>query len=116
MSYFTPEYIKYLNSFTWHFKRHLRLIYAGHKCELCGSRKGLQCHHRTYERLYWERISDLQILCENCHPLADNQRRYNKAVNTFATKKWGDNWVQKVTPEQARNEFDRWLEGKRNND
>lgn len=108
----SPEYIAYLNSFTWHLKRHLRLIYAGHKCELCGNRKGIQAHHVTYERLFHERISDLQILCENCHPVEDDKRRYNKAINTFASKKWGDNWVQIVTPEQARNEFDKWLSSK----
>jgi hypothetical protein len=108
----TPEYLAYLNSFTWHLKRWLRLNYAGHKCENCGSREKLQCHHRTYERLFHERISDLQILCEDCHLLADAQRRYDKAVNTFATKKWGAAWVQVMRPDEAKAEFDRWLESK----
>ena len=38
------------------------------KCELCGSRKFLQSHHRFY-RGYWydTRLEDLQVLCRKCH-------------------------------------------------
>lgn len=108
----TPEYQAYLQSFSWHFKRWLRLNYAGHKCEKCGRRDKLQCHHKTYERLFRERISDLEILCENCHPIADQERRYTKALETYTLKRWGDNWQQSITPEYAKMEFDKWLKEK----
>jgi hypothetical protein len=36
-------------------------------CELCGSKKRLQVHHKTYFRIYREKRSDLQVLCEDCH-------------------------------------------------
>lgn len=112
MTTHSPAYHKYLKSFTWHLKRHLRMIYAGHKCELCGNRKGLQCHHRTYIRLYREKLSDLQILCENCHKLADEKRRYSKALQTYCVKRWGAMWPQVVTLEYAKGEFDKWLKSK----
>lgn len=108
-----PEYLAYLQSFTWHLKRHLRMIYAGHKCEICGNRKGLQAHHVTYERLFHERISDLQILCENCHPIEDEKRRYQKGFETYCIKRWGAMWPQIVKPEIAKGEFDKWLESKK---
>jgi len=37
------------------------------KCELCGETRRLQVHHKTYRRLYRERKSDVQVLCEECH-------------------------------------------------
>jgi 5-methylcytosine-specific restriction endonuclease McrA len=104
-----PAYHRYLYTWQWRFRRRLRLLWAGHKCENCGSRKGLQAHHLTYERLYHERISDLQILCEVCHPLADAQRRYDKALQTYCVKRWGPMWVQVVRPDEAKAEFDKWL-------
>lgn len=110
MNNHSPEYLAYLQSFTWHLKRHLRMIYAGHKCEICGSRKGLECHHRTYIRLYRERISDLQILCEDCHPLEDEKRRREKAIETFGLKKYGPPWI--TIKERVASEFDEWLKNK----
>lgn len=105
-----PQYQAYLKSFSWHFKRWLRLNYAGHKCENCGSKTGLQCHHRTYERLYHERISDLRILCEICHPIEDAKRRRDKAIETFGLKKYGTAWV--TIKERVELEFDEWLRSK----
>lgn len=106
----SPAYCKYLQSFTWHFKRWLRLNYAGHKCENCGSKRNLECHHLTYIRLYREKLSDLQILCDVCHPIADAQRRRDKAIETFGLKKYGPAWV--TIKERVELEFDEWLRGK----
>lgn len=36
-------------------------------CELCGSKKQLQVHHKTYKRLYREKRTDLQVVCKVCH-------------------------------------------------
>lgn len=107
-----PKYQAYLQSFSWRFRRWLRLNYAGHKCEKCGRRDRLQCHHLNYERLGKERLSDLQILCTDCHALADEERRYNKGLQTYSVKRWGDNWQSVVSAEYARAEFDKWLSTK----
>jgi len=107
----TPAYHRYLHTWPWRLRRWLRLLWAGHRCENCGNRaKPLQCHHRTYERLFHERISDLQILCIDCHPLADEQRRRNKAIETFGLKKYGPPWV--TIKERVELEFDEWLASK----
>jgi 5-methylcytosine-specific restriction endonuclease McrA len=38
------------------------------KCDHCGRRTHfLELHHRTYERLGRELITDLELLCEQCH-------------------------------------------------
>ena len=37
------------------------------RCQKCESRRGLDVHHTTYERLGHEWDSDLQVLCRDCH-------------------------------------------------
>jgi cytochrome c len=36
-------------------------------CLCCGSREELDIHHKTYERLGHEKVTDLQVLCRDCH-------------------------------------------------
>ena len=36
-------------------------------CDLCARDKQLDVYHRTYERLGFERQSDLIVLCHDCH-------------------------------------------------
>lgn len=47
---------------------------AGNACERCGATESLSVHHLTYERLGKERPSDLLLLCERCHEIADRYR------------------------------------------
>lgn len=61
------DYAAYLLSEIWKEKRERVLIFWDHKCALCYSGTKLQVHHRTYERLGREKITDLLPLCENCH-------------------------------------------------
>ena len=48
-----------------------RLKFAGHKCEACnlGNDEGvsLECHHRHYETFGDESLTDVLILCRECH-------------------------------------------------
>ena len=40
------------------------------KCEACYRKLDISClhaHHLTYKRLWFERPSDLQVLCRECH-------------------------------------------------
>lgn len=60
-------YTDYLQSPEWRAKREKALRFAGYRCQLCNSPKNLQVHHRTYERLGNERLSDLTVLCADCH-------------------------------------------------
>ena len=36
-------------------------------CEVCGTRHGLQLHHKSYNRVGEERLHDLVPLCGPCH-------------------------------------------------
>lgn len=103
------RYELYLKSEKWKRIRIRKFKQVGRKCEKCGSKKGLQCHHLNYERLGKEKLNDLQILCTDCHALADIERRYSKGLETYALKRWGDNWQSVVALEYAKAEFDRWL-------
>jgi 5-methylcytosine-specific restriction endonuclease McrA len=63
----TSEYQTYLRSEHWQTMRRLALEYAENSCQLCCSPSPLHVHHRSYERLGREKLSDLIVLCEGCH-------------------------------------------------
>jgi hypothetical protein len=60
-------YAEYLATSHWQRVRTLALEQAGQTCDLCGHTDRLEVHHRTYERLGFERQSDLIVLCHDCH-------------------------------------------------
>ena len=112
----SPEYQKYqqyLQSEQWRRKRAKKLRQARYKCQYCDKTGvSLQAHHLTYERLYRERMSDLAIACEDCHKIADEVRRFNKGLNTFMTRVYGDKWQDYFNDAEAAILFNRWLERK----
>lgn len=63
----TLSYHEYLKSKQWQEIRRVKINNAWHQCEWCGSRDQLEVHHLTYERLGYERMRDLLVLCHNCH-------------------------------------------------
>ena len=60
-------YSEYLKTDHWVGIRALALRRAGHKCQLCSSRKFLQVHHNNYNRLWSEWPEDVLVLCDQCH-------------------------------------------------
>jgi 5-methylcytosine-specific restriction endonuclease McrA len=58
---------EYLKTREWRVKRNRALIRAGNRCQVCASTYQLDVHHRTYERLGNELLSDLMVLCRRCH-------------------------------------------------
>jgi|APGre2960657404_1045060.scaffolds.fasta_scaffold07124_1 5-methylcytosine-specific restriction endonuclease McrA len=66
------SYREYLSSKRWRAKRRKALDHYGCVCSRCGSDELLQVHHKTYKRLGHELMSDLEILCRNCH-MAEHQ-------------------------------------------
>lgn len=58
---------EYLKTREWRVKRNRALIRAGNRCQICASTYRLDVHHRTYERLGCELLSDLVVLCRKCH-------------------------------------------------
>lgn len=69
-------YSDYLKSPEWHRRRAVLYKFADSRCQLCYTDKQpLHAHHRTYERLAQERISDLILLCAECHKLFHEHRK-----------------------------------------
>jgi hypothetical protein len=64
------EYVEYLNSPAWKSTRirFYKSKYNKNECYIC-KKKGicLDLHHKTYERLGKERLTDLVQLCRKCH-------------------------------------------------
>ena len=64
---YKERYHDYLKSPEWKAKREQKLFEAGGKCQLCNEGGKLHVHHRTYERVFNELMSDLIVLCQSCH-------------------------------------------------
>jgi 5-methylcytosine-specific restriction endonuclease McrA len=60
-------YVEYLKSEHWKRTRELALGYYGRACCLCSKTTGIQVHHRNYHNKGHETVSDLIVLCSNCH-------------------------------------------------
>lgn len=71
----SDEYRTYLASPAWQATRRAVLVRDGHACTQCGRIDSLEVHHKTYERLGCEWLSDLETLCADCHQGADDARR-----------------------------------------
>lgn len=77
-------YVAYMQSEAWAAKRREKLREAGYRCQRRGSHGGrLEVHHRHYETLGHERMSDLEALCAFHHGIADEERR---ALNIHRAK------------------------------
>ena len=63
-----PSYDTYMKSDMWYRKREQFLENKKDRCcEVCGKENANQVHHRTYQRLRLEKMSDLLLLCRECH-------------------------------------------------
>jgi 5-methylcytosine-specific restriction endonuclease McrA len=60
-------YDEYLKTSHWQLKKMEAERAAGEECALCGSAKNLNVHHKRYDKLSWEWLSDLTVLCRTCH-------------------------------------------------
>ncbi len=101
-------YSKYIQSEEWKKKRMVALKAANYKCCRCERTENLQVHHLDYKYLYKERLNDVRVLCEKCHPMADAEREYDTAFETYCYKKYGEDWM--LRDEQWLNEeFEDWI-------
>lgn len=71
-------YSDYLKSPEWLRRRQVALKVMDYRCQLCNSAESLQVHHRDYSRLGCERMTDLIILCTECHTLFHERRQLVK--------------------------------------
>jgi 5-methylcytosine-specific restriction endonuclease McrA len=63
------DYDKYLESDHWKKTSAKAIKRADYKCQVCGTRKyTLNVHHNNYDNnLYWEKKTDLVVVCNRCH-------------------------------------------------
>jgi len=58
----------HLQSKYWHDLKQAKLQKAGNYCEKCGKlSKHLDLHHKTYIHLGYEDLTDVILLCRQCH-------------------------------------------------
>ena len=113
------QYNAYIKSSTWKNIRKTLFKLRGEKCEKCGfGSYKLHIHHLTYERLGHKRLTDLQILCEQCHDAAHvvlkKERAYKQEDNRLQSgfQTWCDN-TGKEDNETNFEDFCRWIDDQR---
>jgi 5-methylcytosine-specific restriction endonuclease McrA len=78
---YLPPDIKqaYLKSSEWAARKQQRNTQFAHNCcESCGLTKPLELHHITYKRLTQEHISDVALICRDCHQAIHNKLGYRR--------------------------------------
>ena len=60
------DYQKYIHSRAWS-NRKKKWLKKTPFCEVCGSSRRLQVHHKHYRTLGKEKREDVRILCKGCH-------------------------------------------------
>lgn len=60
------QYLEYLSSLHWSNLRDSKLLIVS-RCEKCGHKDSLQCHHVRYRNIYDYTTEDLQVLRRRCH-------------------------------------------------
>lgn len=74
-------YAIFLQSNWWINLSRLKRRLVGH-CQRCPSRKHLQSHHIRYpENWFDNQLSDLEVLCRDCHEKEHNLSRSKLTVN-----------------------------------
>lgn len=131
----TDEYVAYLKTKQWAAKRKEKLESVGYTCQhhddiryrenidgtLSGVRMcsgSLEVHHQSYNNLGNEPLYDLIVLCkwhhDDEHKNIDSRRhaknRFKKGLNTYASKKYGDDWFEYSDPHAVEEEFRDWLD------
>jgi 5-methylcytosine-specific restriction endonuclease McrA len=114
------RYEKHIHSTQWKNTRKA-ILKMRDRCEGCGTKHFLEVHHKTYERLGRELTSDLEVLCKTCHEKADRERaqegiarsaraKFAAGLDTYGTKKYGEDWQERLDEDRVAEEFETWLE------
>jgi len=127
----TDQYDAYLKSKQWSAKRQEKLESVNYSCARdttliyqtgddgilrritdC-SPEPLQVHHRTYANLGNEPLDDLIVLCKRHHDQKHRnisaQKIFDSGLETYASKKYGEDWGDCNDYEDIAEEFQEWL-------
>ncbi len=116
------RYERHIRSSQWKNMRK-DILRMRDRCECCGTKNFLEVHHKTYERLGRELTSDLEVLCKTCHEIADRERtqqgiarsaraKFAAGLETYAAKKYGDDWRERFDEDRVLEEFESWRESR----
>lgn len=84
------SYRDYLESPAWHRLRQAKFDESGRFCVNCGSTEKLNVHHIRYRKRELTELSDLMVLCQDCHG------NLHKAVKMIGLK------LKSVGPDNVR--------------
>jgi 5-methylcytosine-specific restriction endonuclease McrA len=62
------DYAEYLQSAEWRARADAVFEREHGRCQRCGG-PASEVHHKTYERIFCEPLSDLEAMCKRCHLL-----------------------------------------------
>lgn len=85
-------YDLYINSWAWKAKREELFRSRPRHCERCSYAGPVDVHHLHYENLGAEPLSDLQILCRECH----EREHIVRPKNSFTDKKSYEKWLNSL--------------------
>jgi hypothetical protein len=116
---FEEEYQEYIKSAQWKKKRAQKIAEVGEQCQRCQLTNWsvkIGVHHKTYEHFKNEPMEDLEVLCPECHDLADKERAEEAEQKRLVEKKHKsiirgfENWMDHGNNEDWRNMNDNHLE------
>lgn len=88
---FDTYYHNYMLSPDWKAKREEAFLFYGRKCQACEKTKTLHVHHADYEKLGYEPMSDLRILCGRCHRELHKKLKLKKITNL---REWTNQFIR----------------------
>lgn len=127
----TDQYLSYLKTKQWAAKRQEKLQAVNYSCDrdttliyqtgedgivrrITDCSDGLEVHHLTYANLGNEPLEDLTVLCklhhEQEHRQISTRRQVEAGLDTYATKKYGEDWQYDYDYGEIAEEFEEWLD------
>lgn len=126
----SDQYVAYLKSKQWKAKRAEKLESVSYSCDRENGfyqtgedgivRRVIDCvgpleaHHLKYDNLGNEPLEDLIVLCklhhEREHLHISARRQFERGLDTYASKKYGDGWQCDYGYDEIAEEFEEWLE------
>jgi len=77
------EKAHYLKSRRWAILRGFKIRLCGNKCEVCQTTGQLHLHHLTYTTLTQESLSDVVLLCPECHQRQHDHYGYDRMTTYY---------------------------------
>jgi len=103
------NYQEYLLTPVWNELKKAALARADYRCQVCNSDNSLNIHHRKYPRVLGkEPVSDLVVLCRNCHELFHSKKRIVQKARIIATgmitpgRSKYHHWIKSTDPAKLR--------------